>query len=217
LTGITELDAKRFGDSRLFQRSADIFKGYRTSLLHSKRAMEAKPGGIAHSTCTTLSLQTNILYSIKYFMNTLQFRTSRPPILPGAPLFRRLEREGRILHRDWSRYDTCQAVFIPRLMSPERLEQGYRWCYHRLFSPGSIWRRRPPAGSEIPAYLAASLLYKKMNLLWPLWIRMRATHAVWSPLIRLARRYKMARRRTPVSYPADRATQTVESQGWARY
>src|SRR5262249_8425561 len=30
---------------------------------------------------------------------------------PGTPLFRCLEREGRILHRDWDRYDTAHVVF----------------------------------------------------------------------------------------------------------
>jgi radical SAM superfamily enzyme YgiQ (UPF0313 family) len=44
---------------------------------------------------------------------------------PGTPLFRRLEREGRLLHRDWDVYDTAHAVFRPRHMSPAELEEGY--------------------------------------------------------------------------------------------
>ncbi|HSM12649.1 MAG TPA: radical SAM protein [Thermoanaerobaculia bacterium] len=62
---------------------------------------------------------------------------------PGTPLFRQLEAEGRLLHRDWSRYDTGHVVFRPRRMSVEELERGYRDCYRELFSHGSIWRRRP--------------------------------------------------------------------------
>src|SRR6266850_199308 len=38
---------------------------------------------------------------------------------PGTPLFRRLEAEGRLLHRDWSRYDTSHVVFRPRHLTPE--------------------------------------------------------------------------------------------------
>ena len=30
---------------------------------------------------------------------------------PGTPLFARMESEGRILHKDWSRYDTCTWSF----------------------------------------------------------------------------------------------------------
>lgn len=105
---------------------------------------------------------------------------------PGTPLFRRLDREGRILHRDWSRYDTCHSVFVPRLMTPEELESGYAWSYKHLFSAGSIWRRRPRDCGSIPPYVAGSILYKKMNWMWPLLIKARATHAVWRPLIALA-------------------------------
>src|SRR6202011_5158095 len=62
---------------------------------------------------------------------------------PGTPLFRQMEAEGRLLHRDWDLYDTAHAVFRPRNMSPEELEEGYAWMYQRLFSHASIWRRRP--------------------------------------------------------------------------
>ena len=112
---------------------------------------------------------------------------------PGTPLFRQLEREGRILTRDWSRYDTSHAVFVPRLMSAEELEEGYAWCYRTLFSVGSIWRRRPRDPASLPAYLGGSLLYKKMNWLWPRLTQARATHSVWRPLITLACRRHRAR------------------------
>jgi len=65
---------------------------------------------------------------------------------PGTPLFRQMEAEGRILHRDWSLYDTSHAVFQPKHMTPEELEYGYAWIYQRLFSHASIWRRRPKTG-----------------------------------------------------------------------
>ena len=66
---------------------------------------------------------------------------------PGTPLFRQMEAKGRLLHRDWSLYDTAHAVFSPRHMSAEELEQGYAWIYQRLFSHASIWRRRARIGT----------------------------------------------------------------------
>ena len=33
---------------------------------------------------------------------------------PGTPLFAQMEAEGRLLHKDWSRYDTGHVVFQPR-------------------------------------------------------------------------------------------------------
>ncbi|MEX1017163.1 MAG: radical SAM protein [Phycisphaeraceae bacterium] len=107
---------------------------------------------------------------------------------PGTPLFRQLEAEGRILHHDWSRYDTAHVVFQPKGMTPEQLAAGYAWCYQRVFSPGSIWRRRPAAWNQALPYLGMSVLYKKSNWLWPWLIRRRLTHRAWRPLVELSRR-----------------------------
>ena len=106
---------------------------------------------------------------------------------PGTPLFAQMEREGRLLHRDWGRYDTAHVVFRPARMSVEQLEQGYAWCYRRLFSHRSIWRRRPRSWSAVPAYLASSYLYKRSNWLWHLLIQRRWTARAWRPLVRLSR------------------------------
>lgn len=106
---------------------------------------------------------------------------------PGTPLFRQMESEGRLLHRDWSRYDTAHVVFRPRLMSAEQLARGYAWCYRRVFSHAGIWRRRPAEWRAVPAYLAMSYLYKRSNWLWPLLIRSGLTAAVWRPLVEASR------------------------------
>ena len=118
---------------------------------------------------------------------------------PGTPLFARLEAEGRILHRDWDRYDTAHAVFRPRHMTPEALEAGYAWLYRNVFSLRSIWARRPERAAGILPYLAASLLYKKANPLWRLLIRHRLTHAVWRPLVAASawRQRRRVRNRPP--------------------
>jgi radical SAM superfamily enzyme YgiQ (UPF0313 family) len=107
---------------------------------------------------------------------------------PGTPLFRQMESAGRLLHKDWSLYDTAHVVFQPRHMSPEQLMDGYAWCYSRLFSHSSIFRRRPADFRAIPAYLAMSYLYKRSNWLWPFLIRHRLVHRMWRPLIELSRR-----------------------------
>ena len=102
---------------------------------------------------------------------------------PGTPLFRQMEREGRLLHRNWDLYDTAHAVFRPKLLSPEQLELGYAHSYRELFSLESIWRRRPDHAAAVLPYLAMSLLYKKCNWLWSHLIRHRWIGAFWRPLI----------------------------------
>jgi len=106
---------------------------------------------------------------------------------PGTPLFARLQAEHRLIHQDFDRYDTAHAVFRPRHMSPAELERGYVWSYRRLFSHGSIWRRRPRELAAVPPYLAMAYLYKRANPLWHLLIRAGLTHAAWRPLVEVTR------------------------------
>lgn len=120
---------------------------------------------------------------------------------PGTPLFRRMEAEGRLLHRNWDLYDTAHTVFRPRHMTPEQLEEGYAWCYEQLFSLSSIWTRRPESLLQVPGYLAMALLYKRANRLWPFLIRHRLTHAVWRPLVELSRFCHVRSRRSGLQLP----------------
>jgi radical SAM superfamily enzyme YgiQ (UPF0313 family) len=60
---------------------------------------------------------------------------------PGTTSFLRLEKEGRILCRDWEKYDSLHAVYQPLLMSVEELEKGMRKIWKSVFSLPSIYRR----------------------------------------------------------------------------
>ena len=102
---------------------------------------------------------------------------------PGTPLFRQMEAEGRLLHRDWDLYDTAHVVFRPKRMTVDQLTAGYGWCYRALFSSVSIWRRRPRDWTAVPSYLAMSYLYKRSNRFWHLLIKHRLTGKVWRPLV----------------------------------
>jgi radical SAM superfamily enzyme YgiQ (UPF0313 family) len=131
---------------------------------------------------------------------------------PGTPLFRQLEAEGRLLHRDWEKYDTAHVVFKPKQMTPEELLQGYDWLYRRLFSHASIWRRKPQELSALPAYFAGCYLYKRSNRLWRFLIKRQLVHAVWRPLVEVTRlRHLAFRRRLSAqvetqNFPARRVT-----------
>jgi len=118
---------------------------------------------------------------------------------PATPLFRQLESEGRLLHRNWDLYDTSHVVFQPKLMSPERLAEGYAYCYRTLFSHRSIWKRRPQEARAVSGYLAMSYLYKRSNPVWRLLIRHRLTALVWRPLVEKSRRRHLKYRRSLAS------------------
>jgi radical SAM superfamily enzyme YgiQ (UPF0313 family) len=114
---------------------------------------------------------------------------------PGTPLFAEMEKDSRIVHRDWRLYDTAHVVFEPKRMSGEQLRDGYEYCYSRLFSHRSIWRRRPKDWRAVPAYLAMSYLYKRSNRIWHWLIRLRLTAFVWRPLVELTRQRHLRFRR----------------------
>jgi radical SAM superfamily enzyme YgiQ (UPF0313 family) len=126
---------------------------------------------------------------------------------PATPLFRQMEAEGRILHKDWTFYDTGHAVFRPKHMTPDELEQGYAWIYQRLFSHSSIWRRRPEQWQAVPLYVAMSYLYKRSNRFWHLLIKHDLVNPVWKPLVELTRlrhvryRRRLAEQRSVVGAP----------------
>lgn len=114
---------------------------------------------------------------------------------PGTPLFERMDAAGRLLHRDWSRYDTANVVFRPLRMSASELAEGYARCYQRLFSLRSIVARRPSDPRAVLPYLAMSLLYKRANPFWQFLIERRLTARVWRPLVELSRKRHLAFRR----------------------
>lgn len=58
--------------------------------------------------------------------------------LPGTKLFKRLEEQGRLLHKDWNRYNFESACFQPKNMSPETLEEGRRWINKEIYSLNDI-------------------------------------------------------------------------------
>jgi radical SAM superfamily enzyme YgiQ (UPF0313 family) len=132
---------------------------------------------------------------------------------PGTPFFRELVAQGRLLHRDWSKYDTAHAVFRPKRMTPEQLELGYDWIYRRLFAPGSVWRRRPRDRAFVLPYLAAALLYKRANWLWPWLIRHQCVRAVWRPFLEGSRRSRrLWRRRLLAGLPCPDTDKAVAGQ-----
>ena len=124
---------------------------------------------------------------------------------PATPLFRQMEAERRILHCDWTLYDTGHAVFQPKHMTPQELEQGYSWIYQRLFSHASIWRRRPEAWQAIPLYLAMSYLYKRSNRFWHLLIQHDLVNPVWKPLVEMTRWRHVRYRRQLAGHPSPSA------------
>ncbi len=82
---------------------------------------------------------------------------------PGTPLFEEMEREGRLLHKDWSRYTISNVVMRPRGMSREALERGFNRAYRQFYSYGSIMKRLLPSmGRNFFLYLGLNVVFRRV-------------------------------------------------------
>lgn len=79
---------------------------------------------------------------------------------PGTPLHQRLEREGRILSRDWELYDGQHVVFQPRNMSAQQLAEGHERAWKAVYRWSAIGRRLWNARNFKPLLISANLGYR---------------------------------------------------------
>jgi radical SAM superfamily enzyme YgiQ (UPF0313 family) len=77
---------------------------------------------------------------------------------PGTPLYDRMEQEGRLITKDWSRYNQIDVVFKPKHMTEKELLNGARKVAKEFYSWPNIIKRNvkifaitKKIGSMIPA------------------------------------------------------------------
>ena len=88
----------------------------------------------------TEELLLSLPEQVKYLnLNLARFAVLTP--VPNSTLYKRLENEGRILTKDWSKYNQHQAVFMPKNMTPERLEEIYEWVWKETYSFKNLFAR----------------------------------------------------------------------------
>jgi radical SAM superfamily enzyme YgiQ (UPF0313 family) len=75
---------------------------------------------------------------------------------PGTRLFAAMERDGRLLHRDWRLFDMSHVVIRPGAMTGQELQQGYAWALKYLCSPSIIFKRLRPGSPHYLYFLMAN-------------------------------------------------------------
>jgi radical SAM superfamily enzyme YgiQ (UPF0313 family) len=79
---------------------------------------------------------------------------------PGTPLFRKMEAEGRILTRDWRKYNgRDDVVYQPKRMSVAELLAGFRYANERFYSFRSIAKRLARSSVHLWWTLPLNLAY----------------------------------------------------------
>ncbi|MFZ1937933.1 MAG: radical SAM protein [Terracidiphilus sp.] len=106
-------------------------------------------------------------------ITTATFHIQTP--YPGTRLYASMEREGRMLTRDWNLYDTRHVVYLPAKLKPEKLRVGYDWAYREFYRWGAIARASLHHGTlkhQTKHFFYASG-WKKFERLWDFVIRAR--------------------------------------------
>ena len=130
------------------QASLDLAgKDFNRTDSYSRILDKIRAAGIAAQVCMILGMDGD---SPETFDRTYDFLMSnKVPVAyffiltpaPGTPFFERAEREGRLLHKDWSRYGGDECVYVPKHLTKEQLEDGFWDLFRRLYSTGAIVRR----------------------------------------------------------------------------
>jgi radical SAM superfamily enzyme YgiQ (UPF0313 family) len=76
-------------------------------------------------------------WGVKHSITTSTYHVLTP--YPGTELFRQMEEQGRMLHRDWDKYDTRTVVYQTKNMTAEELEKGYWWAYEEFYKWSNIF------------------------------------------------------------------------------
>ena len=85
---------------------------------------------------------------------------------PGTPLFHRLDAQGRILTRDWRKYNgRTDVVFQPNQMSADELLAGFRYANRRFYSllgvAKRLWRSPVQLWWTLPLNLAYAVSWAR--------------------------------------------------------
>lgn len=75
-------------------------------------------------------------WAVRNGLTTATFHILTP--YPGTRLFQQMEKDGRLLHRNWDRYDTRQVVYKTKRLTAEELKDGYDRAYRSFYSWSNI-------------------------------------------------------------------------------
>ncbi len=115
--------------------------------------------------------QRTVDWAIEHGITTATFHIQTP--YPGTRLHAHMVREGRMLTRDWSLYDTRHVVYRPAQLKPEALKAGYDWSYREFYRWAAITRASLHHGTlkHQAKHFFYAAGWKKFELAWDFLIR----------------------------------------------
>lgn len=138
LVGLESISQSSLEEVRKY---TNIVKEYKHSIKlihdHNLEVIANFMFGFDHDTPDTLYKTVDVIKECEIDTPDIMILTP----LPGTPLFDRLDEEGRILTRDWSRYTFEDVVFRPKQMEPQELLDISKEVFKEVFSLSNMLRR----------------------------------------------------------------------------
>lgn len=113
---------------------------------------------------TTESFQEILNFAMKHNFTVANFNPLIP--IPGTPLYKRLEEEGRLIYDKWwlsEAYRYGDTAFLPRQLSPGELRDGCKSIRYRFYGARSILKRLFAGGIHLKPY--SFFLFMAMNII----------------------------------------------------
>ncbi len=84
------------------------------------------------------TIRNTAKFAKKLDIESIQFMVLTP--LPGTPVFKELKDSGRLIHKDWSKYDAHHAVFEPKQMTAFELHVETLKAMAKFYSWPAVFR-----------------------------------------------------------------------------
>lgn len=137
-------------------------------------------------------------WGVKNSITTSTYHVLTP--YPGTELFRQMEEQGRILHRDWDKYDTRTVVYQTKNMTADDLEAGYWWAYKEFYKWSNIFEAS--MSHELISHKLKHLFYaggwKKFEPVWNFLIKTKSLNNTLPLLEGVLTRVRGLTRREPL-------------------
>lgn len=157
LMGLESISKENLRDSKKAFNSPDHYKELVATLHRHGIALQGCfVFGMDHDT-PEVFLET-ARFAVEARIDLPRFAVVTP--FPGTALFQRLDREERLLTRNWELYDGQHVVFQPAQMTVEQLQQGIEKAWKHAYSVPSMFKRLASSPSPLPVRIGTNLGYR---------------------------------------------------------
>lgn len=137
LTGFESVSQASLNEAGKNYRSIDYYKMVRKIKKYGMGVVASFIFGFDKDTPDIFDLTLDAVYD--WGLDAAEFNILTP--FPSTPLFEKLDMEGRILTKDWEKYNLHDVVFIPKNMTPKELFYGVKRISNKFYSIKNFLKR----------------------------------------------------------------------------